>query len=448
MRRPDNHLDVVFLHLYGFFAPGGQGSPAVILEAGSVFDLNYSAAVSGVLPGMSRRQASQCSGRLTYLPLEDGGYQQKEERLIELCQSVTPWLEPIRPNSLFLGLPANAAADEIRELAERLVSELGFWATIGMAKNKLMARALVEERWLAAAKKSAREEGGSPLFPGLADGNGLDLNLIPPDKTREYFYRMPVEALWPLSKITRDRLKRYGFCFVGDAAKLPLDQIVKVFGLEGHLIHRCCAEDGPPTLWQIVDGSGDVVEAALRETAIALDDTERVTMAIKKTTSVLSRKLGLRQQGCKELALRLYFLKGSEVVEYRRRFGKPRFNQSSLATAVYELYISFLKGQSEQARQEAFLSGISLYGRDLAHVSGQQMALFHCAERNIRSKEMAGSQWQVVQETLAALHLKYRGEIITVGHTPDRGTGRREEMLRLVDPMRFEHYEQDSEPGD
>jgi protein ImuB len=213
-------------------AAGGRnellGVPAAIApEPGSqqVGAVSATAEAFGVSPGMRLGEALARCQRLTLIPPDPAGVEERWEQMLIALESIGAAVEPLRPGLAcfdargLLRLHAGASASARQEVEAVLTAArraLGAPVRFGVAPTRFAALA-------AATRARARQ-------PLLLTGDAL--------KAREFLAPMPVELLRDVAGDTElaalpEALQRLGIGTLGELAALPRAAVADRFGRPG-----------------------------------------------------------------------------------------------------------------------------------------------------------------------------------------------------------------------
>ncbi len=219
MTRPTE--PILHIDMDAFFAavearrdPSLAGKPLLIGGAGGrgvVASASYEARAFGITSAMPMASAiRRCPHALVRSP-DFAAYQEASSTLMEILRSVTPLVEPLSLDEAFcdvggsvrlFGEPPTIA----RSLRQRVTEELGLPSSVGVAKNKFLAK-------LCSAK--AKPEGLLHLREGEVDA---------------FLAPLDVRDLWGVGAQTAHRLERFGIRRVGDVAATEEATLVRLVG--------------------------------------------------------------------------------------------------------------------------------------------------------------------------------------------------------------------------
>lgn len=217
---------VIHIDLDAFFAsveikkrPELRGRPVIVgadgdpTKRGVVSAASYEARKFGIRSGMPLRQAlKRCSGAV-FLPVDFEAYENESEKFMAILRDYSPLVESFGLDEAFVELRHEPGQDPFphaerlaREIKARIKKELGLTASVGVARNKLLA-------------KMATDTGKPDGFFVLAPGD-----------VEKFLRDLPVRKLWGVGGKTEARLKELGINTVGELAKAPVQHIERNFG--------------------------------------------------------------------------------------------------------------------------------------------------------------------------------------------------------------------------
>jgi len=250
------------------FAVGGKPS-----ERGVVASCSYAARVFGVRSAMPMSRALRLCPGLIIVSSRHGMYSDVSKQVMNRLRSLTALVEQISIDEAFLdisdlGEPPQRIA---RGLQAGIRDELHLPSSIGIAPNKLVAKIATE-----VGKKAAK--GGSPPFA---------LTVVPPGKEAEFLSPLPADMLWGVGPKTYARLSELGIHTIGDIARWPEEQLVRLFGENGReMAKHARGQDERPVVTE------REVKSISQEVTFSRD--VRDDEALEKTLTKLSAQVGRR----------------------------------------------------------------------------------------------------------------------------------------------------------
>jgi DNA polymerase-4 len=192
---------------------------------------------------------------------------------MERLRAVTPLVEQISIDEAFLDVSdLNDMPERIAHgLQARIRDELGLPSSIGIAPNKLVAKIATE-----VGKKAARK--GKPPFA---------LTIVPPGKEADFLAPLPAEMLWGVGPKTSARLNDLGIHTIGDIARWPEAELIRLFGENGREMAKHARGQ---------DGRAVVTEREIKSVSqeITFSRDVRDDKSIEKTLKDLSSQVGRR----------------------------------------------------------------------------------------------------------------------------------------------------------
>jgi DNA polymerase-4 len=255
------------------FAVGGKPN-----ERGVVSSCSYAARQFGVRSAMPMSRALRLCPGLVIVPGRHRLYSEASKQVMERLNKLTPLIEQISIDEAFLDISDLSEPPEriARGLQAGIRDELGLPCSIGIAPNKLVAKIATE-----VGKKAAK--GDQPPFA---------LTIVPPGKEAEFLAPLPADMLWGVGPKTSARLSELGIHTIGDIARWPEEELVRLFGENGREMARHArGQDERPVVTE------REIKSISQEVTFSRD--VRDDASLKKTLSELSAQVGrrLRKKG-------------------------------------------------------------------------------------------------------------------------------------------------------
>ncbi|MGP5397618.1 DNA polymerase IV [Arthrobacter rhombi] len=191
---------------------GNPGGRSVVLSA------SYECRRLGVRSAMPMSTAMRLAPKATIIEPSMASYRLFSERIMSVFSDITPLVEQVSVDEAFLDVTGS-----LRRLGEpleigrmiraRFRDELGLPASVGIARNKYVAKV---------ASTRAKPDG---------------LLRITPEDTVAYLHTLPVEALWGVGAKTGEVLARAGISLVSELAQTPLATLERLLGSNGLHLH-------------------------------------------------------------------------------------------------------------------------------------------------------------------------------------------------------------------
>lgn len=195
-------LDAFYASVEQLLDPALRGRP-IAVGGGVVLACSYEAKRYGVQSAMSGRRAKQLCPDLLFVPGHFGEYQRLADRVMDVFQDFTPFVERISIDEAFLdirgalhlfGTPRAIAV----QLRARVRDEIGLPISVGAASTKHLAKV---------ASQVAKPDG---------------LVVVEPGHERAFLDPLPVGLMWGVGPVTQRRLADRGITTIGQlAAETP-----------------------------------------------------------------------------------------------------------------------------------------------------------------------------------------------------------------------------------
>jgi DNA polymerase IV len=201
------------------FAVGGKPD-----ERGVVASCSYAARMFGVRSAMPMVRALRLCPQLIIVSSRHRIYGEVSKQVMARLNKLTPLVEQISIDEAFLDISdINEAPERLaRGLQAGIRDELNLPCSIGIATNKLVAKIATE-----VGKKGAKS--GSPPFA---------LTIVPAGEEAAFMASLPAEMLWGVGPKTSVRLNELGIHTIGDIAKWPEGEMIRLFGENGRELSR------------------------------------------------------------------------------------------------------------------------------------------------------------------------------------------------------------------
>lgn len=208
---------IIHLDMDAFYAaveqrdnPTYRGKPVIVggnpAARGVVSTCSYEARKYGVRSAMPLREAGRRCPHGIFLPVRMRRYQEVSAELMAILHDYTPLVEPISLDEAFLDVTGSeklfGPAEEIaREIIDRVESELGLTASVGVAHNKFLAK----------------------VASDLQKPHGFVV--VDPDKVEAFLAPLPVRRLWGVGPKTLAVLSELGINTIGDLQAVPYERL-------------------------------------------------------------------------------------------------------------------------------------------------------------------------------------------------------------------------------
>jgi DNA polymerase-4 len=208
------------------FAVGGRPD-----ERGVVASCSYAARAQGVRSAMPMSRALRLSPKLIIVPGHHRIYGEVSKQVMDTLHNVTGLVEQISIDEAFLDISDIQDKPEhlARGLQTRIRDELQLPCSIGIASNKLVAKLATEVGKVLALKKIKAQGLAEPPNAVTVVGFGDEAVFLNP---------LPADMLWGVGPKTSARLTELGIHTIGDIAKWPESEMIRMFGENGRELAR------------------------------------------------------------------------------------------------------------------------------------------------------------------------------------------------------------------
>lgn len=222
-------MDAFFASVEELDDPSLVGKPVIVGGLGGrgvVSAANYVARTYGVNSAMPMSTALRnCPGAIVRRPRFDR-YTEISRHVFAILEEFTPRIQPLSIDEAFLDVSGARAllgrpVEIARAIRERVRTELGLAASIGVASSMFVAKV-----------------AGSRSKP---DG----LLVIPATATMEFLAPLPVQALWGVGPVTAKRLRNFGYSTIRDIQTADVEVLGPVLGERqaAHIRDLACGID-------------------------------------------------------------------------------------------------------------------------------------------------------------------------------------------------------------
>jgi len=208
------------------FAVGGRPE-----ERGVVASCSYAARRMGVRSAMPMAKALRRSPWLIIVSSRHNLYSEGSRQVMERLHDLTPLVEQISIDEAFLDISEIREPPETvaRKLQSRIRDELQLPCSIGIASNKMVAKIATEVgKSLALREIKAKGEVKPPNA----------VTVVPFGEEAAFLSPLPADMLWGVGPKTFARLEGLGIHTIGDIAKWPESEMIRMFGENGRDLAR------------------------------------------------------------------------------------------------------------------------------------------------------------------------------------------------------------------
>jgi len=224
-------MDAFYVSVELISRPELRGQQVIVGHAGArsvVLSASYECRRLGVRSAMPMGAARRLAPLATVIEPDMDAYRSYSLRIMAIFREITPLVEQVSVDEAFLDVTGS-----LRRLGQplgigriiraRIRDELGLPATVGIARNKYVAKV---------ASTRAKPDG---------------LLRIAPEDTVAYLHTLPVGALWGVGAKTAEVLGRAGISMVSELAQTPVSTLERLLGSNGlHLYELAWGRDPRP----------------------------------------------------------------------------------------------------------------------------------------------------------------------------------------------------------
>jgi DNA polymerase IV len=230
-------LDAFYCAVEETYNPELRGKPFAVggkpEERGVVASCSYAARRRGVRSAMPMGKALKLSPGLIIVPMRHHLYSEVSRQVMARLRDLTPFVEQISIDEAFLDIsevpePPEAVA---HKLQSRIREELQLPCSIGLASNKLMAKIATEVGKSLTLRETSKAVLGIKAKGEVQPPNAL--TMVPFGEEAAFLAPLPADMLWGVGPKTSARLTELGIYTIGDLAKWPESELIRMFGENG-----------------------------------------------------------------------------------------------------------------------------------------------------------------------------------------------------------------------
>ena len=361
------------------FAVGGRPD-----ERGVVASCSYSARRMGVRSAMPMARALRLSPGLIIVPSRHRLYREVSGQVMDILHEQSSLVEQISIDEAFLDISDVREEPERfgRGLQVRIRDELHLPCSIGIASNKLMAKLATEVGKALALQKIKVQ--------GLAEPPNA-VTVVPFGEEAKFLDPLPADMLWGVGPKTSARLTELGIRTIGDIARWPESELIRLFGENGRDLarHARGIDDRPivteretKSISQEVTFSKDVREDRILEERIREQSAEVARQLRKNNLAGKTIKLKIRWPDFTTLTRQTTLNDpidseeqiAKSALELMKAVRKPNqavrligVGVSGLATPIRQLGLWDMDVERSRRLQKAMDTINEKYGRDVIH---------------------------------------------------------------------------------
>jgi DNA polymerase IV len=203
-------LDAFYASVEQLLDASLRGKP-IAVGGGVVLAASYEAKAFGVRGGMAGWRARELCPQLRFVAGNFKEYQRLGDAAIEILGDFTPLVERLSIDEAFadvtgcerlFGPPAEIA----KAIRRRVREELGLPISVGVARTKHLAKI---------ASQVAKPDG---------------LVVVDPGNELAFLHDLPVELMWGVGSVTKERLADLGVRTIGQLARMPGQRLQRLLG--------------------------------------------------------------------------------------------------------------------------------------------------------------------------------------------------------------------------
>lgn len=217
-------MDAFFASVEQRDQPALKGKPVVVggdSKRSVVAAASYEARKFGVFSAMPMALAKQKCPDLHIVPHRFSVYKNVSKQIRQIFHEYTDLVEPLSLDEAYLDVTNNkhdipSATLIAQEIKEKVKRETELTCTAGISINKFLAK----------------------VASGMNKPDGL--TTITPGKIHDFLHNLPVEKFYGVGKVTGQKMKELGLHTGADLKKVPLAELVRLFGKAGKYYFDVC----------------------------------------------------------------------------------------------------------------------------------------------------------------------------------------------------------------
>ena len=369
------------------------GIPAAVAgdpkkRTGIILAANYEARSFGVKTAMVLHEALKLCPKLTIVPPDHHFYGQKSEEVMDLLSKYTPtleqnsideaWLDMTGSEGLF-GKPVVAA----KRIMDEIKDGLGLWCSIGIAKNKFLAKMAAEMK--------------KPL--GITELWQHDI--------QDKLWPLPVKKMYGVGAKTSEKLNSMGIKTIGELAKSDVSTVIKALGKVGNEIYLHANGIDNSTVLARVD---DDAKSIGREKTLPKDitDIEKAKIVLMELADDIG--MTVRKKGKQGRTVHIT-MKYSDFRSVTRQITIPA---TSVTKEIYQAGCRLLE-QNWNKSNSVRLIGISISGFH-EDISSDQLSLFYPMQIHVTTDKN-----KQIDKAMDKIRNKYGSEKIIIATLVKKG---------------------------
>lgn len=222
-------LDAFFCAVEELRDPELHGKPFVVgglpEERGVVASCSYAARALGIRSAMPMSRALKLCPELIIIHGNYKEYSKASRKVMAILRETSSTVEQVSIDEAFVEITELPDKPEViaQSLQARINQETGLPCSIGIARNKLVAKVATDF-----GKSTAGKKGSAPNA----------ICIVPSGKEVEFLAPLPVDALWGIGPKTAARLVELGITTISDLTKTPEKELMVYFGKWGYELSK------------------------------------------------------------------------------------------------------------------------------------------------------------------------------------------------------------------
>ncbi|WP_417365080.1 DNA polymerase IV [Glutamicibacter arilaitensis] len=214
-------MDAFFVSVELRERPELVGKPVIVGFPGGrsvVLSASYDCRARGIHSAMPMSQAIPLMPEATVIEPSHHKYSLASAQIMEYFHTLTPLVEQVSIDEAFLDVTGSmrllgGPVQIAREIRAHIRQEMGLPASVGIAKNKFIAKL---------ASTHAKPDG---------------MAVVAPERTEEFLHELPVSKMWGVGKRTAAQLQALGIETVGQLAMQKEEKLISRLGEHGRSLH-------------------------------------------------------------------------------------------------------------------------------------------------------------------------------------------------------------------
>jgi len=365
------------------FAVGGKPN-----ERGVVASCSYAARKLGVRSAMPMSRAIRLCPGLIIVSGRHRLYSEVSHKVMDILHDQSGLVEQISIDEAFLDISDIQEEHEriARGLQARIRDELHLPSSIGIASNKLVAKIATEVGKALALKRIKAQ--------GLAEPPNA-VTVVPHGEEAAFLSPLPADMVWGVGPKTSKRLSELGIHTIGDIAKWPESELIRLFGENGReLARHAKGIDNRPIVTE------HETKSISQEVTFSVDvrDDKILHKTVREQASRVASQLRKQELAGSTIKLKIRWPDFTTLTR-QTTLGHRTDQEDEIAKAALELMNSVRK-----SNQAVRLIGVGVSGL------GQPI-------RQLGLWDMGSEKSRKLQEALDVLREKYGRDVIHKGET-------------------------------